>query len=530
MAGTLVTGMATAAIGALTNKLSDMLSSEINMLRQVRRDIGFIENKLNSLKAGIQKMDAMVEADADLRSWARGLQELAYDTEDFIDEFKVHIARPRGHAITDFLCDTIQLITKWREHHEIYDRLQLIKDGIKDADKRGSKFLAQARETSTTEERHDPGQLEALIIEERELVGIDKPREHLIQWLLGGSKSLRVISVVAMGGMGVFVSSSLKSAKLLRVLDAEGQGIGRRFMPHGSQLQHLRYLNLRGTQNALLPEALSTLQNLEMLDLRDSSIGELPGGIVKLQRLRYLAVYSTGRTAEKLGAWGRHGARMPKGISRLKELLTLVLATAERGFIEELEEMKQLRRLGVTLLTMENDPHFWAAIQRLSYLRSLTVDAEKEDNLMSCMCSSYRLPSTLRSLKLYGLVMEKLPDNIKSLECLAKMVLSGTRLTGDPFPVLETLASLSEVQLYEDAYMGEVLHASGGFLMLRTMHLSQLSKFQLVTVKKEAMPVVENLRIERCEGEWKRTDLIELGMEGSRKSLIVDCDAQGLKE
>ncbi|XP_010942924.1 disease resistance protein RPM1-like [Elaeis guineensis] len=307
----------------------------------------------------------------------------------------------------------------------------------------------------------------------------------------------------------VFVSSSLKSAKLLRVLDVERQDIGSHFLPHGSRLQHLRYLNLRGTERARLPEALSMLQNLEMLDLRDSYIVELPAGIVKLQRLRYLAVYSP----------RRNGVSMPRGICGLKELCTLVLANAEAGFIEEVAQMERLRRLGVSQLTMQNEGHFWTAIQKLSRLQSLTAHS-KEDNLMSSMGSSSQLPSLLRSLKLHGLVMEKLPGHIESLKNLAKMVLSGTKLKDDPFPVLEKLPSLSELRLHEDAYVGEELHSKGGFLKLRTMHLMRLSELKLVMVKGMAMPIVESLRIKWCGKGRAKEDGVNLQMEGDRDSLI----------
>ncbi|XP_038986279.1 disease resistance protein RPM1-like [Phoenix dactylifera] len=909
--------MATTAIGALSKKLSDVVSSEINMPGMVRQDVRVIEAELSKMKAFLWSADAKVATNAEVKAWVKQVNELAYDTEDLIDEFKVHIARPRRRGVRGFFYNIIQLIKKWRELHEIHNHLQLIKEKIKRAQEGPTHFglhpVPQVPpSTSTTEEPHVLGQLQALFVEERELVGIDEPRNHLIRWLLEGSKSLRVISVVAMGGMGktalvkkvydspavrihgffdchvwitlsqnwdfkillrdmikqlsaqveedpttvvevrrgppsllepyisirerremqkrmeieaanesrliqmlrdhlknkryvivfdelwsketwesiklalpdnkfgsrvvittrhtdiaatasslyctqddalvynlppltlhdswtlfcmrsfgskdncpptlkdlteqivkkcgglplaivtisgllatkpktveqwrklhdrlgsemeteptlavmkkilslsyedlpyhlklcflylsifpedytirrsrlerlwmgegfvnatheitvedmadeyfdelvkrsiiqvtetdpsgrarsckvhdimreviisksreedffysivgpssprpridkvrrlttqcdvnqplnvslahlrslilfsVFVSSSLKSAKLLRVLDVERQDIGHRFMPHGSQLQHLRYLNLRGTRRAQLPEALSMLQSLEMLDLRDSSIYELPAGIVKLRRLRYLAVYSSQRITATMGAPRRQGAPMPKGIGGLGELCTLVLANAEPGFIEELEGMQQLRRLGVARLTMENEPRFWDAIQKLSRLRSLTADS-KEDNLMSSIGSLGQLPSLLRSLKLYGLVMEKLPGHLESLKHLAKMVLSGTKLAADPFPLLQSLPSLSELRLHKDAYVGKELHSRRGFSRLRTMHLMDLGELEVVTVKVEAMPIVESLRIKGCGKGWPTAGRVDLRMEGRRESLI----------
>ncbi|EHA8592362.1 putative Disease resistance protein RPM1 [Cocos nucifera] len=265
------------------------------------------------------------------------------------------------------------------------------------------------------------------------------------------------------------------------------------------------------------------LQNLEMLDLRDTYIYELPDGFVELRRLRYLAVYHAERITAKTVAPRRHGISMPKGIRKLAQLSTLVLANAEHDFIVELEGMEQLRRLGVAQLTMENEGHFWAAIQKLRRLHSLTAHS-KEDTLTSSMGSFDQLPSLLRSLKLYGLVMEKLPRHIESLSHLAKMVLSGTRLADDPFPVLEKLPSLSELRLHKDAYVGKKLHSRRGFSRLRTMHLMHLGELEQVMVKVEAMPIVESLRIKWCGRAWPK-ERVDFQMEGFRESLI-DHDVQ----
>ncbi|KAI7987402.1 Disease resistance protein RPM1 [Camellia lanceoleosa] len=43
---------------------------------------------------------------------------------------------------------------------------------------------------------------DALLLEEADLVGIDKPKQQLIDWVLDGDSRLKVISVVGMGGLG----------------------------------------------------------------------------------------------------------------------------------------------------------------------------------------------------------------------------------------------------------------------------------------------------------------------------------------
>ena len=44
--------------------------------------------------------------------------------------------------------------------------------------------------------------MDSLLIEEANVVGIDSPRDKLINWLVEGPSNLMVISVVGIGGLG----------------------------------------------------------------------------------------------------------------------------------------------------------------------------------------------------------------------------------------------------------------------------------------------------------------------------------------
>ncbi|XP_010942923.1 putative disease resistance protein At1g50180 [Elaeis guineensis] len=203
--------MAKTAIGDLSKKLVGMLSSETNMPGQVRQEVQLIKTDFSGMKAIPLSADAKVETEPPVREWVKQVRELAYDTEDLIDEFRVHIAWSRRHGIMGFLHNIVQKIKKCKKKHEIHTQLQQINIRIKKAEEsRLSLGLQPVPDRVTTKEPQEPA---ALFVEERELVGIDKRRDHLIRWLLEGSKSLRVIPVVAMGGMG-------KTALVKKVYDS----------------------------------------------------------------------------------------------------------------------------------------------------------------------------------------------------------------------------------------------------------------------------------------------------------------------
>ncbi|CAN6205029.1 unnamed protein product [Urochloa humidicola] len=80
--------------------------------------------------------------------------------------------------------------------------------------------------------------------------------------------------------------SSLISQKmrLLRVLDLEDTiNMNNDDLKHIGELQHLRYLSLRGTDISKLPTSLQNLHYLETLDIQDTKVRQLPNGIVKLE-------------------------------------------------------------------------------------------------------------------------------------------------------------------------------------------------------------------------------------------------------
>ncbi|CDP20946.1 unnamed protein product [Coffea canephora] len=137
------------------------------------------------------------EEDADLRlqEWIKQVREAAYDTEDVLDEFVARFAR---HSTL-------------RTRHKLAVQIQGIKARVKNISEGHQRYQlefgvttqvsgspAAANNTTWHHSRDD-----ALLVEEAELVGIDKPKQQLVSQLLEGDESqLKVVSVVGMGGLG----------------------------------------------------------------------------------------------------------------------------------------------------------------------------------------------------------------------------------------------------------------------------------------------------------------------------------------
>ncbi|CDP21782.1 unnamed protein product, partial [Coffea canephora] len=143
--------MAESAVGFLINQLSTLLSQEHKLLGGLKSDVQFIKAELGSMKAFLREAEAKEDNDSQLQEWLKQVREVAYDTEDVLDDFTFRFAR----------------FSSSRQANADFD------------------IRAQS-----------------LFIEEAQLVGIDKPKAELISKILDDHSQLKVVSVVGMGGLG----------------------------------------------------------------------------------------------------------------------------------------------------------------------------------------------------------------------------------------------------------------------------------------------------------------------------------------
>ncbi|EEC66985.1 hypothetical protein OsI_33669 [Oryza sativa Indica Group] len=130
----------------------------------------------------------------------------------------------------------------------------------------------------------------------------------------------------------------LQDLQVLRVLDLEdypeenGQGLYN-YLENIGCLLHLRYLALSWIEK--LPVQIGKLEFLQTLDLLGTNIEELPETLIQLKRLIRLV---------------GNGLRLPGGFGQmeaLQELWDVDVGICSINFVEDLQNLKQLRALGV---------------------------------------------------------------------------------------------------------------------------------------------------------------------------------------
>jgi hypothetical protein len=175
----------------------------------------------------------------------------------------------------------------------------------------------------------------------------------------------------------------------LRILDLEGCHLSQGYrLKYIGKMFHLRYLGLRDTRIAQLPNEIGNLQFLQTLDIRGNEISSLPSTVAHLKGLMCLLI----------GSW----TRIPEGIgnlSSLEELSTICISDSPNT-IQELGHLTELRVLSIDCRIGwkgVSKTSLVGCLQKLQKIRRLSISVFGECNL-----DGWVAPQHLHRLELIG--------------------------------------------------------------------------------------------------------------------------------
>uniref|UniRef100_A0A0A9BBB9 Uncharacterized protein n=1 Tax=Arundo donax TaxID=35708 RepID=A0A0A9BBB9_ARUDO len=201
MVGPMVT-VSTGVMNSLLPKLSALIDGEYKLLSSVKGGISFLRDELSSMNALLLKLANNEESlDVQRKEWRNKVRELSYDIEDCIDLF-LHKLK-RGDANANIAKRTARKIKKLWSRHKITKIIEGLKARVKDENERHLRYKVEESDANMSTIQIDP-RLPALYVEADRLVGIDGPREKIIEWMNKDDsiKKLRVVSIVGFGGLG----------------------------------------------------------------------------------------------------------------------------------------------------------------------------------------------------------------------------------------------------------------------------------------------------------------------------------------
>ncbi|XP_048543206.1 disease resistance protein RPM1-like isoform X1 [Triticum urartu] len=388
-----------------------------------------------------------------------------------------------------------------------------------------------------------------------------------------GMDCSHVRSLTMFGERSLDPSPSVCSSdmRMLRALDLENAQfqVTQKDISNIGLLRHLKYVNFSDPQGYShiykLPRSIGKLQGLRTLDIRGSYITKLPTEICKLKSLHSLRFTTNGSyeyfdlddpkncllatsclpifftplfdpsdraevIAELHMAWCSHwsesdGVRVPKGISKLKELQVLEVVDINRTSgkaIKELGELVQLRKLSVVTqgATKQKCEVLCDAIQKLTCLRSLEVHGSLE--WMHVVSSP---PPLLRSLKLEGCLGE-VPGWFGNLMYLVKLHLWSSEIKeeGKIMEILGPLPNLMHLRLEKGSYIGKKLgFKTEAFPNLKKLDILYLEQVRELIFEEGTSPQLGKIEITFC---WLESGINSIDNLASLKEIWLNWYAQ----
>ncbi|KAJ6737757.1 DISEASE RESISTANCE PROTEIN RP [Salix viminalis] len=208
--------MAMIAVQVVLEQLASLVAEETRFLGGVRGGIDELRDDLHSMKSFLQDAEERSESDEGLRAWVKQVRDVAYDSEDILEEFMLRFAPSHGSGFVHFLRQSYRSTRKLSARHRLAAHLESIKARVRAISERRNAFSLNRIDMPSTssaavEKWHDP-RIASLYLEEADVVGIENPK-HLLGFLVTANEP---------------VPDNLQSMTDFQLIDALRNYLGRR--------------------------------------------------------------------------------------------------------------------------------------------------------------------------------------------------------------------------------------------------------------------------------------------------------------
>ncbi|XP_072150625.1 disease resistance protein PIK6-NP-like [Setaria viridis] len=192
---------ATSVMGSVIGKLTAMLGDKYQLARDVDQGIQFLKDELNTIDVVLQKLADKEDDQMDpmAKDWRNKVRELSFDIEDCIDRFMLNHSHGGSNAnFIDRFMRKVEMLWKDQGTAGEIQKLEIL---VREQSERAKRYRVDPLAASPQPVRLDP-RATALFQEARDPVGIDGPREEIIQLLQVEENQHKVVSIYGTAGQG----------------------------------------------------------------------------------------------------------------------------------------------------------------------------------------------------------------------------------------------------------------------------------------------------------------------------------------
>ncbi|CAN6372370.1 unnamed protein product [Urochloa humidicola] len=198
------------AMASLAVKLNSILMPKYELMAGARADVLFLRAELESMHAFLERLSAVRDRDAQVKAWTKVVRELAYDTEDAIDEFMRRVDASHGAATPNHGSGTLlglasrakRLVSTAWTRLCLANELKGLKARAIEVSERRSRYKYGEDMWGSGDHMVADPRINVLYADVPDLIGIDGPMSDIMEWLMGEATTLKVLSIVGFGGLG----------------------------------------------------------------------------------------------------------------------------------------------------------------------------------------------------------------------------------------------------------------------------------------------------------------------------------------
>ncbi|KAL6661898.1 hypothetical protein ACP70R_001282 [Stipagrostis hirtigluma subsp. patula] len=203
MAGALVSA-SMGVMDSVIEKLTTLMGEQYEKHNTMQMEAAFLKHELDSIDALLKKLAGMDELDPQAKVWRNQVMDMAFDIEDFIDDF-MHQAEESANTGEGFVRKICNFVGALREHYRAANKIKELKARLREVDERRKRYKFDDCASGSSNVAVDY-RLHALYIEAGKLVGMEVPRHEIMTLLademVASMQDLRVVSIVGFGGLG----------------------------------------------------------------------------------------------------------------------------------------------------------------------------------------------------------------------------------------------------------------------------------------------------------------------------------------
>ncbi|CAN6335687.1 unnamed protein product [Urochloa humidicola] len=193
----------TGLMNSVLEKVASFMADESTKHVGVHRQLRFLHHELSSMRGALQDVADMEDPNDQTKAWRNEVTELAYDTEDCIDDFRHRVEGP--HDGQGLMRRAAHLLETLMARYQISKKIKELRTRVQEASDRRTRYRPDECVSRSAHVSVDP-RITALYAETSSLVGIDAPKKQVIKLLTevddASLQELRVVSIVGFGGLG----------------------------------------------------------------------------------------------------------------------------------------------------------------------------------------------------------------------------------------------------------------------------------------------------------------------------------------